>query len=281
MSPNDPLDDYASDDGKKPVPSQEESLTPANGERSNTIDETKADPAGNPKGTKVPEAQEPETRRRTTFTAMREKTSAIRRDSPRKWTGLIIIGGIVVVLLVAIIAFAARDSGQAASVAPTVRPGYDTAPDIDKKFSNFMNSVTEDIPNQKKAIADTKKEVSSIKDQISAEMVAQAEARRSLEAKVESQLAEIRQLLKTQGQTPAMTVPVTKGDLDGFVQALKKQKGSSGLSLEEARLRLEAFLKQEGFAGRDLAFGHRDSALTGKSPTGDQGTRGLLARERR
>lgn len=251
---NDPLDDYlGSDDAARRREEPQAEETPRDAGQDVPADEL----VGQESAVEEGPAREAPAKRESLTQSIKRQTTTMRAESPRQYRGLLIIAGCTVVGLIIIIAFVARPKGQARSAPGRVTPGYDTAEDVNARFDRFMNTVSTELVSLKQEVTNSRAASEQLNTQVSAQLAAQAEAQRALQVRVETELATIR----NQASAPMVVeAPIAKGDLDAFVQVLKRQRTKGSLPLSEARLRLETYLGQQGFTGKDLAI-MRDRCL--------------------
>ncbi|MDA3961222.1 MAG: hypothetical protein PF961_10565 [Planctomycetota bacterium] len=230
----DPLDGRPLDDGQD---KDENALTPPEGKKPVT---------GKGPGPKDGSGA----RERSRTTRMINNTKEAAKEKPRHFTGLFVGAGIVVVALIAVAAIVASRGQAAVTAPPPARFGYETSEDIDSKFATFMKTIESEMPelrNQVEAIA----EQSNASEQRMNELVNRVEiAREADERRLKTALQEIRGMLEERGAQGSGN----DQDLEGFIAVLRRQKDEgSGLTLSEARVRLEQWLRNAGFAGPNLA----------------------------
>jgi hypothetical protein len=189
---------------------------------------------------------------------VKDKTKQMRQHTPRqyKFTLAIVIVGILGVVGTAIILF--RDGGSSRSKSVQVKPTAETSADVDAKFKIFMANQKELLPKLIQQVAEIESRQSTSEKTLK-EFFNESEAKRASDARfMREEIERITKLLGEQG-TKGQVIS-NSGDFDGFTQILIKQKATTGLTLEEARLRLTVWLEQNGFKANALSL-MRDKGL--------------------
>ena len=176
----------------------------------------------------------------------------IKQESPLQHKGILVIAGIVVIAVIIVVIMAMRPSDAAAPMPVLTKPEMSMGNDVDSRFVTFMNDVKDRLPRQATDLTDLKRQVEDIQAEVAKSLQGQAAAQGAAAEKLAKALVELQRQVEVMSKSGGATGQVA-GDVEAFVTALRKQRAGSGLSLNEARMRMEQYLKNQGFSGTDLA----------------------------
>lgn len=189
---------------------------------------------------------------------IKDQTTRMRQNTPRQYRVGIVLGVIGVIGVGGILFIAFRDGGASRTSRVSVKPTTETAADVDAKFKVFMANQKELIPKLVEQIKEIESRQIAFEDQLKESMKAN-ETQRAADAKfLREEITRFAKLVD--GGIANKTTSLQSGDFDSFIQILAGQKTRSGLTLEEARLRLETWLGQNGFKDNSLEL-MRDKGL--------------------
>lgn len=176
---------------------------------------------------------------------------AAAKESDLKLKGVYLVAGLVGVGVVVVIVLAVTSRSSAQTVKPRLKSQIDTAEDVDAKYKIFMNQMNSQVPQALEQGKKNQEQISRIETAVQDALRKMQEDRARDQKRLDDALAKL--TAQAEGLSVSKQGTMVSGDLDAFVSALKAQKIKGNLNLDEARLRLEAWLKANGFDGPGLA----------------------------